>query len=132
MAANVTMWRKHVCEAVDTIADVNFQRDNWFGNGRYLSSPEDIYNQLFDDAVIEEFLDSAEVGLNDLQKAAGRRLVERLTFFDKLGGPSLPASTVIEHPVWKEVREAARRFLSLLPCNRWLEESETDSSLQRP
>jgi hypothetical protein len=126
MAANVTMWRKHVCEAVDAIADLSFQRDAWFGRGRYRSSPEEIYNQLFDDAVFEEFLQSADVGLNDLQRLAGQRLVEKMNFFDKLGGPSLPARVVIEHPVWKEVREAARRFLSLLPCNRWIEESQAD------
>jgi len=118
MGANVAMWRKNACQIIWTVADEKFQRDNWFGKGEYVSSPSEMYNNVFDDLAIEEFLASPEIALNVLQKAAGNRLVEAMNAFEK-PVDSLTPDQVIDHPAWREVRDAAKRFWDLLECEKY-------------
>ena len=93
------MWRKNACEFVGNVADENFQRQAWLGKGRCVSSPLEVFNQVFGDLAFEEFIVSLEIDLNDLQKAEDLRLEQ-----------------VIDHPAWKEVRLTAQRLLDLLQC----------------
>ena len=116
MTLNVPLWRKNVCDSLDSLADETFQRENWFGNGRYISSPSDEYNHLFSDFDIEEFVDSPLVDLNVRQRTAGHRLIGLMRAFEKAVDPDLPPEVVIDHPQWAEIRIAARQFLHLLSC----------------
>ena len=116
MAVNASLWRKNACEIIGAVADENFQRSAWFGKGRHVSSPEEVYNQIFDDLDIKQFIASPDVSLNDLQKTAATRLVDKMEYFDRLVGPNLPPDKVIDHPVWREIREAAQRVLDVLQC----------------
>lgn len=88
-------------------------RDAWSGKSRYVSSPDEIYNSVFSDAVIDEYADS-DLALDEVQKAAGKAFIDSIEQFDEIGGPELPWQEVIDHPGWLEVREAAARFLALL------------------
>ena len=116
MTRDVSLWRKKLCSALDLLADENFQRENWFGRGKYVDSPDEQYNNLFTDYDIEEFVDSPEIALNPQQRAAGQRLIDMLEAFDKSVGPELLPEVVIDHPKWVEIRHAARQFLDLLNC----------------
>jgi|SRR5882757_7223518 hypothetical protein len=117
MGANVAMWRKNACQIIWTVADEKFQRDNWFGKGKYVSSPSEMHNNVFDDLAIEEFLASSEIGLNDLQRAAGDRFVDAMNAFDK-PMDSLTPEQILDHPMWREVRRTAKAFLDLLECEK--------------
>jgi hypothetical protein len=118
--ANVPRWRKNACNFISHIADEQFQRDNWFGKGKYISSPDEMYNEVFDDILIEEFLVSPEVGLNDQQRAAGKRFVDAMNAFDKPMN-SLTSEQIIDHTMWREVRKAAKEFLDLLECEKYVD-----------
>jgi len=63
--------------------------------------------------LVDEYADP-DLGLDEVQKAAGKEFVDRMRDFDKIGGPELPWQEVIDHPGWIKVREAAARFLALL------------------
>ena len=110
------MWRKNACEIIGNVADEEFQRDAWFGKGGYVSSPQEVFNQVFNDLAFEEFIVSPEIDLNDLQKAAANRLVEKMRYFEKLVSEDLRPEQVIDHPAWREVRQTAKRLLDLLQC----------------
>lgn len=116
MGRDVPLWRKQLCSALNLLADEPFQRENWFGRGKYVDSPDEQYNNLFTDYDIEEFVDSPEIGLNAQQRAAGHRLIDMLEAFDKVVGPELLPEVVIDHPQWVEIRHVARQFLDLLNC----------------
>lgn len=107
------IWLKNACEVLDAIADEDFLRDAWSGQSRYISTPTEIYNNVFSDAAIDEYADN-DLGLDEAQKAAGKEFIDRMEDFDKIGGPELPWDVVIDHPDWVKVREAARKFLDLL------------------
>lgn len=115
MSTNASIWLEKACSIIGSVADERFQRDNWFGQGESVSWPTEMYNEVFDDLLIEDFLQSSEVGLNEPQRAAGQAFVEAMNAFE---GPvdSLTPTEVIDHPLWREVRRTARIFLDLLSC----------------
>jgi hypothetical protein len=98
------------------VADEEFQRTAWFGKSRYVSSPEEIYNQVFSDLDLEQFIISPEVALGDLQRAAATQLLRKMQYFDEIMGENLSPEGVIDHPLWLEIREAAREVLDALEC----------------
>jgi len=107
------IWLKNACDVLDDIADPNYLREAWSGKSKYISTPTEIYNNVFSDAVIDEYMD-ADLGLDEAQKVAGKEFIDRMRYFDRLGGPELPWDVVIDHPDWVKVREAAKKFLDLL------------------
>jgi hypothetical protein len=116
MAADGKLWRKNMCGFLRTLADARCQRENWFGKGKYVSSPEEMYNELFSDFDIEQFLTSPQVALTDDQRSAGKDLVAKLEAFDKAVGPDLIPEKVIDHPEWAKIRTAAQAFHKALGC----------------
>jgi hypothetical protein len=116
MVTDISIWRKRACDILRIVVDEQFQRENWFGRGKYISSPEEIYNELFTDLEVEVFIASPGVALNEQQKKAGNDLVAKLEAFDKEVGPELPPDVVIDHPKWSEIRQAAKKFRELLDC----------------
>jgi hypothetical protein len=107
------IWLKNACDVLDTIADREVLHDAWSGKSNYQTTPEEIYNEVFSDAIIDEYADP-DLSLDEAQQAAGKEFVDRMRDFDKIGGPELPWQEVIDHPGWIKVREAAARFLALL------------------
>ncbi len=107
------IWLKNTCEILDAIADPDFLRDAWSGKSKYISSPDEIYNNVFSDAHVDEYADP-DLALDEAQKAAGKAFIDSMEQFDKIGGPELPWREVIDHPGWMKVREAAKKFLDLL------------------
>ena len=118
MAVDSALWRKIACEIIDCVADENFQRNAWFGKGSFISTPAEIYNNVFSDLDLEEFIASPDVALNDLERTAATKLVSKMRYFEKVVGQDLSPDRVIDHPVWREVREAAQRVLDVLQCPR--------------
>ncbi len=107
------IWLKNACSVLDAIADRDVLHDAWSGKSDYPTTPEEIYNEVFSDAIVDEYADP-DLDLDEAQKKAGKEFVDRMRDFDKIGGPELPWQEVIDHPGWIKVREAAARFLALL------------------
>ena len=114
MSIDLNAWRKVVRQVVLAISDENLQRRAWFGFGPEVSSPDEVFCQLFGDAAIEDFLKRGDTGLSDQQLDAGKYL---LTLMRKLSDetPShIQPASLIDDPRWREVREAAARFSTIL------------------
>lgn len=107
------IWLRNACSVLDAIADRDVLHDAWSGKSDYPTTPEEIYNEVFSDAIIDEYADP-ELDLDKAQKAAGKAFIDSMEHFDSIGGPELPWQEVIDHPGWIKVREAAARFLALL------------------
>jgi hypothetical protein len=116
MVVDAARWRKTACEIIDSVADENFQRAAWFGKGPFISTPAEIYNNVFSDLDLDEFITSRDVALNDLERTAATKLVSKMRYFETVIGQDLSPERVIDHPVWREVREAAQRVLNVLQC----------------
>jgi hypothetical protein len=116
MAVNASRWRERACEIIGYVADENLHRTAWFGKGPYVSSPDEIYNQVFSDLDLEKFIASPDVALTGVQRVAALELASKMEHFDKAMGGTLSPERVVDHPEWREVREAARRVLDVLGC----------------
>lgn len=69
--------------------DRDVLHDAWSGKSDYPSTPEEIHNEVFSDAIVDEYADP-DLDLDEAQKKAGKELVGRMRDFDKIGGPELP------------------------------------------
>ena len=112
MAIPLSKWRANVCGLVGEFADEAYQRANWFGKGKFFSSPDEMY-ELLDDFSVEDYLTASEVGLDDGQRAAGRKFLDAVNAFDK-PMESMTLEEIIDHPMWRDVRRAAQAFYALL------------------
>ncbi len=114
MPVDLKAWRNVVRQVVSTIADENLQRRAWFGVGPEVSSPDEEFCKFFGDAAVEDFLKRGDNGLNSQQLDAGKHL---LTLMKRLSDETpnhIPPLSLIDDPRWREVREAAARFSTLL------------------
>ena len=99
------IWLKNTCEVLDAIADPDFLRDAWSGKSRYVSSSDEIYNNVFSDSVIDEYADP-DLALDEAQKAAGKAFIDNMEQFDQIGGPELPRRAF----PWARAAVGHRRF----------------------
>ena len=112
MSAEV--WLSRIKEAVSAIADRDYQQRAWFESGPEVSSPVEMYCNLFDDFDYGNFLCSPQVGLTDEQKDLGTTLKEKMDAYSALIGDQPDPSDVIDDPRWDEIRQAAQRLLDKL------------------
>jgi hypothetical protein len=105
-------WRRQIEEVVRQISDRHYQQESWFGGGRQVSSPDELYCSLFDDALFERFLDENRRMLTERQLAAGNLLKTKMEEY-QLPEFADPAE-VIDSPEWEAIRSAAREFLLAL------------------
>lgn len=106
------LWKKNVLEAIKDISDKSYQEKAWFGIGGKVSSLEEMYCILYDSLLFEDFLISKEIGLNSKQIELGEILLKKLDKFnDTFPEDYIDPKVVLNHPLWIEVREAAKQFL---------------------
>ena len=102
-------WYNVVIDAVDAVADEDFQRRAWSGQGPEESSPDETVNQLLGDAAFEAFLARADNGLTAVQLEAGEKLLTAMTLF-VVSTPATLYAGIIDDPMWRDVRAAAVSF----------------------
>lgn len=107
-------WKNMIIDVVTQISDFEYQRGSWFGKGELISSPDELYNGLFDDSRIEEFLEAHAKQLTDDQRRTGLELVRKMNQYAPANVKYLDPATVIEDPLWDELRRSAKSFLSAL------------------
>jgi hypothetical protein len=114
MPPDYKAWRAVVRQVTNGLADEALQRRAWFGVGPEISSPDEMFNQFFDDAAFEEFLSRVDSSLNAKQLEAGRRLLKLMTELSDETTQHIEPSTLIDDPRWRQIRLAASEFRSLL------------------
>jgi hypothetical protein len=107
-------WKNMVIDAVTQISDEKYQRDSWFGKGEHASTPNEFIAQLFDDSMIEEFLESHRSALSDEQESMGREFVKLMNQYIDATPKYLDPATVIDDPPWEEIRRSAQSFVQAL------------------
>jgi hypothetical protein len=113
MMMDFQKWRESVSEIASQIADAEFQRRAWFGKGHdEVSSPDEMYNQLFNDAQFEQFLAMYKHKLTGEQLVAGETLVRTMKDFANQTAAHLDPFAVIDDPAWQKIRNAARAFVT--------------------
>lgn len=104
-------WKSAVLDVIRRIADESYQRTAWFGEGPYVSSPEEIYCELFDDYIYDDFLGAVDVDMTSQQRVLGVELRDVMNkYADSVEYLSDPRK-VSDDPQWEVVRKAARAFL---------------------
>jgi len=114
VAPNFEGWRKIVEQTVRGIADADLQKRAWFGSGPEVSSPDEMINQFFGDAAMEDFLDYPGVNLSPIQLTLGRHLLELMVRLSNGTPNSVDPTTFFDDPRWAEIRKAAQAFSSSL------------------
>jgi len=107
-------WRNMIIDVVNQIADPEYQSSSWFGKGESVSSPDELYNGLFDDSRIEEFLEAHAKHLTDDQRRTGLELVRKMNQYAPANTEHLDPTIVIKDPLWDGVRQSAKSFASSL------------------
>jgi hypothetical protein len=114
---DIAAWRRVVEQTVSGVADEELQRRSWFGNGPEIFSPEEAFNQVLDDAALEEFLLLDSNGLTDLQRVSGKRFLKLVEDLSAQTPQFIDPAKLIDDPRWKLVRKSAAHFLAVLRAN---------------
>jgi hypothetical protein len=108
---NVGKWQDGILKAVEHVASSRYQEQTWLGSGQAMSSPEELFCELFDDMRFEEYLSSDITGLTPHQKSLGLELKSKMEAFSADKTYFNPIE-VLEDSSWHDIQEAARDFLS--------------------
>jgi hypothetical protein len=107
-------WKILVRDAVQHVADEEYQRRSWFGlSPTECSSPDEVL-QTFDDLDFSEFLASGEVNLTDQQRVAGKTLEAEMDRFAQATPIQPDPGLVINDERWIEIQSAAGKILEAL------------------
>lgn len=111
---DAALWRENVIKAVKDIASREFQQRTWFGKDEEVSSPDEIYNTLFDDVLFGDFLQSSDIGLTKSQREYGFALIDTLEEYSPDESQLPSPEVMIDDPKWQVARNAANTFLESL------------------
>ena len=105
-------WLNLIFESVRPIADRDFQEKSWFGKSHAVSSPDEVYSQLFGDSNFGLFLETFRATLTSEQVAAWLDLQVKMDHYAKHYGDYPDPYIVFNDPHWREVQAGAWAFLA--------------------
>jgi hypothetical protein len=118
MPTDMNIWRNLVKQRVESIADEQYQRHEWFDNAKNTwFFPEEMFCKFFDDAAAEDFFNRNDTGLNAQQLNTGKHLVSLMKqLSDQIPKTKsgIDPARLINDPLMIKCREAAKEFLALL------------------
>jgi hypothetical protein len=102
-------WGDAILVAVRHIADEDFQRRSWTGKGPEVSSPSELYCEIFDDCNLEKFISNPPlfVSQSSLSNLSELRDLMRLIRHDEIDDAD--PLKLIESPSWIKIREFAAK-----------------------
>jgi hypothetical protein len=104
-------WKNAVLDVVRRVSDEFYQRAAWFGDGPIVSSPEEIYCELFDDLMYEDFLISTDVPMNEEQRSLGLMLRDALNQYADSFDQFVDPGKVFHDAQWAQIRSLAKDYL---------------------
>jgi hypothetical protein len=120
---NRDKWTSKIVDVARDIASRDFQERSWFGIGPEVSSPNELYNTLFDDCTLDLFLETYGASLTAQQRIACANLKSQLEQYDEHRHRLDDPRQVLNDPEWQEVRQVAVRFVEAF--------SNPDSAIKR-
>jgi hypothetical protein len=112
MSMTTEKWLQAIRGVIAKIADKDFQERAWTGKGPEVSSPDEMYCQLFDDLMIEAFVEQVE--LTPAQTRGIETLIEKMETVPAASPDSIDEKLLLADPKWHEVREFAKELYQLL------------------
>jgi hypothetical protein len=104
-------WQSKILATVEHIASREYQSRAWFGLSDSVSSPEELFNELFDDLIFHLFFTTYSSEFTEDQKLAWKDLESRLESYAETTSEKMNPQTVLADPRWEDIRKSAHRFL---------------------
>jgi len=104
-------WIVQILDVVEEIASREIQERAWFGIGPEVSSPDEIYNQLFDDNTCDLVFEKYAATFTPQQTVAWNDLRRKLEEYGEESEELDDPHRVVNDPEWQKVRESAARFI---------------------
>ncbi|ACE84718.1 hypothetical protein [Cellvibrio japonicus] len=105
------LWKNNIFNVIRKISDELYQKDAWFGSGEKISSPEELYCELFDDYAYDDFLHSLDIEITENQRSIGFKLKDIMSRYAKSVDYLNDAEKVFFDQEWDLVRTVACEFL---------------------
>lgn len=110
-------WIGQIVDVAREIASREFQERAWFGIGPEVSSPDEMYNSLFEDNTFDLFLEKYAATLTPRQTKAWSDLRCKREEYDQQP-EKLDPHRVINDPEWQNVRESAAHFVTAFETSK--------------
>jgi hypothetical protein len=106
-------WLNGILSAARHIASKDYQERAWLGGGgREISSPAEIYNELFDDYTFDLFRETYSATFTPTQLVAWDDFKTLMEKYGERVSDNPDPNRVLDDPEWQEVRGAAARFVA--------------------
>lgn len=105
-------WKDRILDALDAMADEQFQKRAWTGAGPEVSSLVEVICELFDDAMLREYVKEYASTLTPNTLSDFNDLNSRVQRLDTDYLDNLPVAEVIDNPDWVAIRIIAQRLRS--------------------
>ena len=107
-------WKDLVLDVVRKISDENYQKNTWFGGGDSISSPQELYCQLFDDFMYEDFLISEDINITTAQREMGKCLENAMNQYTNKIDYIKDPKKVFDDSRWNNIRKIAKGFIKTM------------------
>jgi hypothetical protein len=111
MSIDFETWKKGILDIARRLASRSYQEQSWLGKGPAVSSPEELFNELFDDQIVERFAAVHAADLSAEQQRALRELIDKMNEYGAASPSKLDPATVLRDPQWEGIRNSALRFV---------------------
>jgi hypothetical protein len=106
-------WLNNIVASVGHVASRDFQETTWLGGGGpEISSPTEMYNELFDDYTFDLFHETYSEGFTSEQSAAWDTFKTSMEKYGEEMPDNPDPRRVLDDPAWQVVREAAVQFVA--------------------
>ena len=104
-------WLNGIRHTIAEISSESLQARSWFGRGPEVSSPDEMYDHLYDDLAFHDYFALHGNELTDEQRNIWRGLDEALQKYSAETPTTLDPLTVFNDRRWHEIRRIAETFV---------------------
>lgn len=105
------MWLDLILDAARNIASPKFQKEAWLRKGKFVSSPDEVYQVLMEDCTFDLFFQIYGNRFTEAQMHSSKQLRSTLqAYYNGMSRHPDPVQ-VLNDPQWELVRQSAVRFV---------------------
>jgi hypothetical protein len=113
MAPTRELWTSNLVDVARDIGDTEYQRSRWLAPDAFAwERPEELINRIWDDSLLELFIEEHGTVLPPAQAEAAIALRDELNNYCEATPKNLDPKQVLADPRWEGVRSKARSFVA--------------------